>query len=182
MGQQQHYEEWSIDASCAFDIVHGEFVVATADGADVQAYRPLCAVLDRVRRAFGIDAAFIAQWAGGAPVVHRTDAEEEEDVQAGLVSLQATYGRRLLEESSGGRGGSDSAVRFEAVPIITDGMEYGILCGRRILSDAAASEPPALRSVARLISRWFEEADLSLSGLMPLRGDSVMGALPMTMY
>lgn len=173
-------ENWSVEASCAFDIVDSEFVVATADGADVAAYRPVCAVLERVRRSLGIDAAFIAQWAGGAPVVHRAHGDDEEEhIQVGLESLQAVYGRRLLEERSSARG---DGVRFEAVPVIANGMEYGMLCGRRTLTDASAVQPPALRSVARLISSWFEEADLSLSGFMPLRGESIMGALPMTMY
>jgi hypothetical protein len=179
MGKERN-EDWTIDASCAFDVVDGEFVVVTADASDERAYRPLCALLDRVRRAFGIEAAFIAHWAGGAPIVHRA-GDEDEDLQAGLQALEELYGRLVLDAQAE-NGGGGAPVRFESVPVITDGLEYGMLCGRRILTDATASEPPALRSVARLISRWFEEADLSLSGLMPLRGESVMGALSMTTY
>ena len=181
MKQQQYSENWSGDASCAFDIVDGEFVVVTADGSDVRSYRPLCAMLERARRLFGLEAVFIAHWANGAPIAHRARTDEDTDLQAGLESLQAMYGRDLLEASSPRANDSEPA-RFEAVPVVAGGLEYGVLCARRSLADAISTEPPALHTFAQLISRWFEVAELSLSGLAPLRGESVMGGLPMTMY
>jgi hypothetical protein len=179
--KQQQYEDWSSDASCAFDIVDGQFVVVTADGSDVRAYRPLCALLERARRLFGMEAAFIAHWANGAPIAHRAHDGDDTDLQAGLESLQAMYGRALLDGASDGPVDPE-VIRFDAVPVIADGLEYGMLCGRRVLTDAPALEPPALHTFARLISRWFEDAELSMSGLAPLRGESVMGSLSMTMY
>lgn len=181
MKQQQYSEDWSNDASCAFDIVDGEFVVVAAEGSDVRAYRPLCALLERARRLFGIEAVFIAHWANGAPIAHRARSSDDTELQAGLESLGAMYGRHLLESSSP-REGDPEPARFEAVPVVADGLEYGLLCARRSFTDALSTEPPALHTFARLISRWFEEAELSLSGLAPLRGESVMGGLPMTMY
>lgn len=180
--KQQQYEDWSSDASCAFDIVDGQFVVVTADGSDVRAYRPLCALLERARRLFGIEAAFIAHWANGAPIAHRSRAGDDSELQAALESLQAMYGRTLLEGEPALADEGDEPVLFDAVPVVADGLEYGMLCGRRIPSDATTLQPPALHTFARLISRWFEEAELSMSGLAPLRGESVMGGLPMTMY
>jgi hypothetical protein len=174
---ERKHEDWSHSASCAFDIVAGEFVVATADSADLQAYAPLSALLRRVRRAFGIDAAFIAEWAQGEPVVHRSVSalDSEGDM------LHATFGRQLLESSAMPEAGKGERVRFDAVPVVTqDGFEHGTLCCRRVVAAGGQDEDSqreALRSVARLIAAWFEEASLSLSGLVPLRGNSVMGAL-----
>jgi len=157
MEHQHHAEDWSHSAHCAFDIVAGEFMVVTADAADLRAYGPLTALLQRMRKAFGIDAVFIAEWAQGEPVVHRGIAGYDEG-----DLLHATYAQQLLDADA-----------VHAVPVVTqDGFEHGTLCCR-----ADASQREALRSVARLIAAWFNEASLSLSGLTPLRGDSVVGAL-----
>jgi hypothetical protein len=182
MGREhQDIDSWSDRASCAFDIVTGEFVVVTADAADLQVYRPMSALLNRMRKAFGLEAAFIAQWADGEPVARRAAGAEAGSEECD--SLHATYGRRLLESAADREPGRGDADRFDAAPVITsDGFEYGTLCCRRIVSaggvDDGAQEE-ALRSVARLIADWFEEAKLSLSGLMPLPGESVMGGLPL---
>jgi hypothetical protein len=161
---ERNQENWSHSAHCAFDIVAGEFVVATADTADLQAYAPLTALLRRMRKVFGIDAVFISEWAQGEPVVHRGIAGVDEG-----DLLHATYGQRLLEADA-----------VHAVPVITpDGFEHGTLCCGAAGADreGEGSQREALRSVARLIAAWFDDASLSLSGLIPLRGDSVMGAL-----
>lgn len=178
---EREHDDWSHSASCAFDIVAGEFVVATADTADLQAYAPLSALLRRVRRAFGIDAAFISEWAQGEPVVHRSVAGFHDADAAEGDMLHATYGRQLLDAAAIRQAGKGERVRFDAVPVVThDGFEHGTLCCRRVVAADGHdehSEREALRSVARLIAAWFDEASLSLSGLIPLRGDSVMGAL-----
>jgi hypothetical protein len=176
---REHIEDWSHNASCAFDIVDGEFVVASADAADLPAFAPVSALLRRVHKAFGIDAIFVSEWAQGEPVVHVSRTDEGGDAEADL--LHATYGRQLLEAGARRWAVKGEHVRYDAVPVVTaDGLDHGTLCCRRIVAadwhdDEVQRE--ALRRVARLIAAWFDEASLSLSDLVPLRGDSVMGAL-----
>ena len=175
--------DWSDSACCGFDIVAGEFVVVTADIADAPPYRPLSALLRRVGRAFGVDVAFVAAWADGEPVVHRAMPRGDDAVLPNSDALQATYGLRLLEAADCHPRAKNERVWFEAVPVVTaDGFEHGTLCCRRVV-DASDTDHgtrvEALHSVAGLIADWFEDADLSLSGLVPLRGDSMMGSLPM---
>lgn len=183
MGREHQYRDWSDTASCAFDIVASEFVVVTADAADLAVYGPLSALLQRVRKAFGMDAAFIADWTDGEPVVHRPRSE---GATVGWESLHATYAERLFESAPVRPLGKGEATHFDAVPVTTrDGYGYGTLCCRSVAPighPADASRVEALHSVARLIGAWFEEADLSLSGLTPLAGESVMGSLSMTTY
>jgi hypothetical protein len=159
--------DWPTDAEYAFDIVAGEFVVVTPDSADLEVHAPLKSLLRRVRRAFGIDAAFISEWASGEPVVRRLRGDDSRDAVE-CEGLHVAYATRLLE--------SEAAVA--AVPVITqDGIVHGTLCAA-----CGDEHMEALHSVARLIAEWFDDADLSLSGLMPLQGQSVMGSLPMSLY
>jgi hypothetical protein len=163
--------EWSETAASAFDVVDGEFVVVTADGADQQFLSPLCSLLRRVRNAFGLEAAFISEWAGGEPIVHRVDFSD--DAASECDALQSLFGTRLL-----GAGASEAGeASFDSVAVVTnDGVVHGTLCSRGDSGDDA-QQRAALRSVARLIANWFDEAELSLSGLMPLPSNSMMGAL-----
>ena len=169
--------DWSAKATCAFDVVAGEFVVATADGADLKAFAHLTSLLRRVRKAFGVEAVFVCEWAGGEPLVrcHRHEAEHADP-------LQALFGERLLDAQAP----QGHVYRFDAVPIVTNnGLEHGTLCARRAGREGEADDAAyvdALRSVARLIAGWFDEQSLSLSGYMPLAGSSVMGSLPMSVY
>jgi hypothetical protein len=162
--------EWSETAASAFDVVDGEFVVVTADGADQQFLSPLCALLRRVRNAFGMEAAFIAEWAYGELLVHRVDSSEDAAIECD--SLQSLFGIRLL-----GSGASEAGdASFDAVAVVTrDGVVHGTLCSSSDSGDA--QQRAALRSVARLIAKWFDEAEMSLSGLMPLQSSSTMGLL-----
>lgn len=163
--------EWSETAASAFDVVDGEFVVVTADGSDQQFLSPLCALLRRVRNAFDMEAAFISEWAGGEPMVHRIDCSEDAAIECD--SLQSLFGTRLL--GSGASEAGDAA--FDAVAVVTsDGVVHGTLCSRGDKGDDA-QQRAALRSVARLIAKWFDEAELSLSGLMPLQSHSTMALL-----
>lgn len=161
--------DWSPNATCAFDVVAREFVVVTADGADLHAFSPLCALLRRVHRAFGLEAAFISEGSGGETVVRRRAEADDHECDP----LQSLFGYRLLAADAGGNN------CFDAVPVITsDGVEHGTLCCRTGGLDSDDSpDREALRSVARLIADWFEDADLSLSGFAPLAGSSVMGSL-----
>jgi hypothetical protein len=164
--------DWSDTATYAFDVVAAEFIVVTADGADADAYAPLTALLKRMRKALGVEFAFISEWVGGDPVVRYRAGESEAD------ALQAEFGMRLLEESAG-----DTRSAFHAVAVVTsDGVLHGTLCCRVGAKHEADQATRALRSVARLMARWFEEAGLSLSGLVPLQGHSVMGSLPMSLH
>lgn len=163
--------DWSDRATFAFDVVAAEFVVATAEGADLRCHDPLSSMLRRMRRAFGADFAFVAEWSGGDPVVRRLHEGEQPECD----SLQQEYGWRLLPAA-------DSAHVLDAAPVVTrGGVIHGTLCCRMPRREGEGSSR-ALRSVAQLIAAWFDEAQLSLSGLMPLRGASMMGGLPLTMY
>lgn len=173
MSARENEIDWSETATYAFDVVAAEFVVVTAGGADLKCYAPLSALLERMRKAFGVELAFIAEWAAGDPVVRRTSGGEPPECDP----LQREYGLRLLQGDAPGAGWA-----FHAVPVVTaDGVVHGTLCcfmpERK--GDGAAR---ALNSVAHLMAAWFSEADVSLSGLMPMRGHSMMGGLPMTIY
>jgi hypothetical protein len=102
----------------------------------VQEYAPLSALLQRVRRAFDIDAAFVS----------------DQHAERATDALQRAYGMRLLS-AEGGTG----RFRFESVPVVTEeGSWRGTLCCR--LPCSAGGEDGALHSVARLIANWFDEA------------------------
>lgn len=165
--------DWSETATCAFDLVAREFVVVTADGADLKAFSPLCALLRRMRKAFGMEVAFISEGSGGETVVRCHDGGSDGECDP----LQSLFGLRLLAETAP----ETCNNIFDAVPVITsDGVEHGTLCFR--VDGANAPGDAALRSVARLIANWFEDAELSLSGFTPLAGASVMGSLSATVY
>lgn len=177
MSDREAEMDWSVNATCAFDVVAGEFVVATADGSDLKAFAHLTKLLQRVRKAFGVEAVFVAEWAGGEPLV-RCDRRD-----AGYADpLQSLFGERLLQAPAP----AGHVCRIDTVAVVTsNGLEHGTLCARRMVPSGEADDPSfaeALRSVARLIAGWFDEQSLSLSGYMPLAGSSVMGSLPMTLY
>jgi hypothetical protein len=125
--------EWWDDAMQALDVVAGDFIVATAVAADIQEYAPLCALLQRVSRAFGIDAAFVSD--------HHAARETD--------ALQRIYGMQLLgADQPAGR------FRFEAVPVVTEeGSWRGTLCCR--IPAAGGADDRALESVAQLIANCF---------------------------
>ncbi len=129
-------EGWE-DAAQALEVAAAEFVVATASAADIEEYAPLSALLQRVGRAFGIDAAFVS------------DHHAARDTDA----LQKLYGMQLL-----GAGGAAGRFRFEAVPVVTgEGSWRGTLCCR-MPAAAGPDEEGALQSVAQLIANCFAEA------------------------
>ena len=172
------YIDWSDTAISAFDVVAREFVVVTADSSDLKAFSPLCSLLRRMRKAFGMEAAFISECSDGETVVrYRGDGE---GADRDCDPLQSTYGIRLLADETPGA----SQHCFDAVPVITsDGVEHGTLCFRvNGADDGSATDGAALRSVAKLIANWFEEADLALSGFAPLPGASMMGSLSASTY
>src|SRR5205085_11320662 len=151
--------DWSETATYAFDVVAAEFVVVTATAADLACYSPLSSLLGRMRKAFGVEFAFIAEWSDGDPVVRRTVYGETPVCDA----LQYEYGLRLLDGDNAAEGSG-----FHAVPVVTaDGVAHGTLCCCMPDREGQGATR-ALNSVAQLIAVWFDEADLSLSGLMPL--------------
>jgi hypothetical protein len=173
MSGRENEIDWSETATYAFDVVAAEFVVVTAEGADLKCYAPLSNLLARMRKAFGVPFAFIAEWADGDPVVRRTHGGETPECDA----LQREYGQRLLDGMA-----ASADWEFHAAPVVTeDGVVHGTLCCvmPKRKGDGASR---ALNSVAQLMAAWFNDAELSLSGLMPLRGHSMMGGLPMTIY
>jgi len=91
MSGRENEFDWSDTATYAFDVVDAEFIVVTADGADAEAYSPLTKLLKRMRKALGVEFAFISEWVGGDPVVRFRAGDAEAD------ALQAEFGTRLLE-------------------------------------------------------------------------------------
>lgn len=142
--------EWRDSVARAVEVVDSEFVVAMAASADVREYAPLSSLLQRMRRAFGIEAAFVSEWVQGELVV-RSHAERGE-----VHALQEAYGMQLLQAGApAGR-----SFRFAAVPVVTgEGCCHGMLCCRCPAGTAHESaHDGALYSVARLIADWFSEA------------------------
>ena len=176
MADDKEFSMWPDSAAFAYEVVDGEFVVVTPDGADLREYAPISQLLARMRRAFGIEVVFIAQFAAGEPVV-RCKVHEHGDACA-ADALQALYGSQLLAADAAA---DTPGTLYEAVPVVTgDGVSHGTLCCRYAPpkgTDGAATVG-ALKSLARLIGAWFGEAELTLSGIMPLPGASVLGALP----
>lgn len=173
MSAREREMDWSETATYAFDVVSAEFVVVTSRAADIDTYAPLSNLLNRMRKAFDVEFLFIAEWSAGDPVVRRTSYGDLPECNM----LQREYGLRLLE-ADGVAGGSS----FHAVPVATeDGAVHGTLCC--FMPDRKGEGATrALGSVANLIAAWFGDAGLSPSGLMPIRGHSMMGGLPMTIY
>jgi hypothetical protein len=173
MSGRESQFDWSDTATYAFDVVAAEFIVVTADGADAEPYAPLTKLLKRMRKALGVEFAFISEWVGGDPVVRYRAGDAEAD------ALQVEFGMRLLESAEVDGVPSE----FHAAAVVTsDGVLHGSLCCRVGAKHDAEQATRALRSVARLMADWFEDAGLSLSGLVPLPGHSVMGSLPMSLH
>lgn len=147
-------QEWSGWDAHAVHVTAAEFVVTTPTAADVTQYSPLSALLQRVHEAFGVELAFVCEWAGGEPLTR----PHEGDGAPG--KLQALYGQRLLESGLEGR----ERLAFEAIPVVCrGGFARGTLCCRYPQHAGAAADGIAaqLRSVAELIARWFETAPLA---------------------
>lgn len=163
--------DWSEQATYAFDVVAAEFVVVTAEAADLRCYAPLSNLLARMRKAFGVHFVFVAEWSDGDPIVRRTAAGGKPECDP----LHKEYGFRLLQGWE-----TPSGWECHAAPVVTsDGMVHGTLCCCMPPREGGSR---ALNSVAQLMAAWFDEADLSPSGIMPLQGHSMMGSLPMTIY
>jgi hypothetical protein len=126
------------DITHALEVAAGEFVVATATAADIEAYEPLSALLRRVQGAFGIEAAFVSD--------HHAARETD--------ALQRHYGMQLL-----GASGGPGRFRFEALPVISgEGAWRGTLCCR-VPVKAGIDDRQALESVAQLIAKCFADAE-----------------------
>ena len=135
----------------AVEVLAAEFVVTTHAAADIQEYTPLAALLLRVHEAFGVELAFVSEWASGRPLARRCHGDGVAE------ALQAIYGRRLLEKQLPRPAGA----AFEAIPVVCSrGFSRGTLCCRydRGPQTGAHGIAEQLRSVARLIACWFDSA------------------------
>jgi hypothetical protein len=169
MTQSRELSQWTHSAASNFDVAAREFVVATADIADLKSFTPLCSVLRRMRNTLGIEGAFIAEAVYGETVVRQQDGDDPAECE----TLHVLFGTSLL----GGDTADGRACGFDAVPVITrDGLQHGTLCCRSTLP-GDAPQRDVMHAVARLIANWFEQAAISMSGFAPLGGQSVMGGL-----
>jgi hypothetical protein len=145
MSGREYWGEWERDAG-AMDVVASELVVTTAGSAEIPAFAPLAALLQRMHNAFGVDMAFVSEWCGEPVVRPHREAD----------ALHTVYGRRYLESSAP----AGTPFRIDALPVIAaDGSAHGALCCRVPLRETLETEiDGALRGAAGLIANWFAAA------------------------
>ncbi|HVZ45551.1 MAG TPA: hypothetical protein VHA82_17205 [Ramlibacter sp.] len=165
----------------ALDVLVGEFVLVTPESSDHPRYATISALLERIRKALGMDAVFVSQFIGNQPVVRYTTPLDDGGEQP-CDPLEETYGQRVLESRPRlprPRSVSREQLNpvFTAVPVASkDGSEYGTLCCRSYSTGAGSHE--ALQSVARLVAATLDGADSSISGFMGLSSHVPAPAYP----
>jgi GAF domain-containing protein len=168
--------DWPDDIK-GLTVVDGEFVVATADGADRGRDQPVADLLQRVREGLGMDIVFISQFAGDERVIrHVAPADGDSDFVAGERDpLEETFchevvlGRqpplsRTPPASTTARADARRRVgAYITVPISAPGgTVFGTLC---CISHAPKpqlgnrSELEAMQSVAQLLSSVLARGD-----------------------
>lgn len=121
-------------------VVEAELAAATGDSSDVPQLSALVPVLNRLRGAFGMEMAFIAQLANGRLTARA--ALEQEDCNP----FEAAYGRDLLQARCG-------SSQFDAVRVCSaEGIEAGTLVCGVAGSDSRQPPPDSLKSVSRLLA------------------------------
>lgn len=159
MTHPRQLSQWADSAASDFSVVARDFVVATADGADLRSFSPLCGVLRRMRNSLGIEAAFIAEAVCGETVVRQVQHDQPVECD----SLHVLFGNSLL--------GADTAegrqFGFGAVPVLTrDQLQHGTLCCRGG-AEGQVPQREVMVAVAKLIANWFEQAAVAMNGLAP---------------
>lgn len=167
--------DWPEDIK-GLTVVDGEFVVATADGADHGRDQPVSELLQRVREGLGMDIVFISQFAGNERVIrHLAAAGNDSDFAVGERDpLEETFCHEVVQgrqppmsrtPPAGPAPRADAHRRVGAyitVPISAPGgAVFGTLC---CISHAPQprlgerSELEAMQSVAQLLSSVLERA------------------------
>jgi hypothetical protein len=169
MTQSQHLSQWADSAASDFSVVARDFVVATADGADLRYFSPLCGVLRRLRNSLGIEAAFIAEAVCGETVVRQIQRSQPVECD----SLHVLFGHSLL----GAKTAEGRQFGFAAVPVVTrDQLHHGTLCCRGAV-ERQVPQREVMDAVAKLIAKWFEQATVSMSGFAPIGAITSMAPL-----
>jgi hypothetical protein len=122
-------------------VLEGELASATADGSDAPQLLALVPVLRRLRDAFGMEMAFVAQLLRGALAGREATGLDD------CNPFEEAYGRGLLEQRCG-------SAAFAAVAVCSDdGIESGTLVCGVPASDGGWQPPPdSLKSVSRLLA------------------------------
>lgn len=148
------------------DIVAGEFIVVSCEGADQARYQPVAALLERIRNALLLDVLFLAQWANGRPVTRYAD--EEGLAEGESDPLEATYGGMLLETRPTVSSTVPGALGSLALPVVgRTGCYHGTLCCRVDVDPArfgGRTQHEALQSVARLVASALDDVQPSMPG------------------
>ena len=129
-------------------VLEGELASATADGCDAPQLDALVPVLHRLRIAFGMEMAFVAQLRDGALAGREATGLDD------CNPFEEAYGRGLLEPRC--RDGS-----FAAVAVCSeDGIESGTLvCGVPAGDGAYQPPPDSLGPVSRLLASSMRRAE-----------------------
>jgi hypothetical protein len=129
-------------------VLEGELASATADGSDTPHLQALVPVLHRLRNAFGMEMAFVAQLRDGLLAAREATGFDD------CNPFEEAFGRGLLEQRCG------SAV-FAAVAVCSDdGIEAGTLvCGVPAGDGGYQPPPDSLKSVSRLLASSMRRID-----------------------
>lgn len=160
--------DWAGDIA-GIDVREGEFVVVTADGT-----APLAALLDRVRRALGMDVVFVSQFVGDRRLIRwvAADANDKHAVPVGASDpLEESYCHLVVQgrlpEVIPDTARNPTAWAMSgthlcrvgchvAVPVITnDGHVFGTICcfsHEPIPQLGTRGEQETMRSIARLLA------------------------------
>jgi hypothetical protein len=125
-------------------VLHTDFVVVSADGADHPLYERVAPLLQRIRGALDLDVVFVAQLASGRPCIRRaaSDDQREAILAEHTDPLEAGFAQSVLTAMN--RPG-----RFVALPVVSkDAFDYGTVCC--MARDDTSAD--ALFSVARLVA------------------------------
>jgi hypothetical protein len=157
MAYESNPFDWVHDIE-GLSVLHTEFVVVTADGADHPLYERVAPLLQRIGRALDLDVVFVSQLASGRPCIRRAASHDQREAIAveHADPLEAGFAHSVLA-SRDGRG------PFIALPVVgKDAFDYGTVGCRS--GDESTAE--ALFSVARLValalSAWSQPRPIDL--------------------
>lgn len=162
------------DSGHGLEVHQGEFVLVTADGSDRWRYEPIAALLQRIRKVFGVDAVFVSQFLDGEPLV-RCATPLDDGGEQPCDPLEATFGLRELaarprlpRPRTAPR--QEINPEFLAVPVTSrDGSEYGTLCALVFsVCNGGHTSHEAMQSVASLLAATLDGIDTNVSRYMPL--------------
>jgi hypothetical protein len=147
VGFDSGFHSWSDDLD-GLAVEDCELVAVTADGAENPLCAPIAPLLQRIRRALGIDVVFVTLFVGQRPAMRqwRTLGDHALD-GSDCDPLELDLAKQLVAARA-----APSSRGFLAQPVVSkDGREFGTVCCRRPAAESAV-DGSALQSVAKLIA------------------------------